>query len=85
MPTDPLPTIDHQRCIGCHLCVDVCPTQALTQRNHKAALTYPERCTYCSACEDLCPVDAIALPFMIVFAQLESPSSSKPKSKGVQQ
>ncbi|MBP8291710.1 MAG: 4Fe-4S binding protein [Caldilineaceae bacterium] len=32
-------------------------------------LLYPDRCTYCTACEDVCPTDAIALPFLIVFAE----------------
>jgi len=66
--TLPLPTIDQERCTGCHRCVDICPTRALDQINDKAVLRYPDLCTYCTACEDVCPVDAISLPFCIVFA-----------------
>ncbi len=65
---DPLPQIDPKLCIGCHRCVDLCPTQALDQRDGKAYLRYPDRCTYCTACEDVCPTDAIALPFLIVLS-----------------
>lgn len=71
----PLPQIDHDRCTGCHLCVDLCPTSALGQVDGKAVLLYPELCTYCTACEDACPEDAIALPFLIVLAK---PPARKP-------
>ncbi len=64
----PLPIIDADRCTGCRLCVDVCPTGALAQVDGKALLADPDRCTYCTACEDVCPDAAIALPFLIVFA-----------------
>lgn len=67
---NPLPSIDSNKCTGCHRCVDVCPTHALAQQRGKAFLAYPERCTYCAACEDVCPEDAIALPFLIVLAAL---------------
>ena len=65
---EPLPIIDQDRCTGCHLCVDICPTSALTQIAGKARLEYPSKCTYCTACEDICPEDAIELPFLIIFA-----------------
>ena len=65
---DPLPRIDLTLCTGCHRCVDVCPTQALDQRDGKAYLRYPLQCTYCTACEDVCPTDAIGLPFLIVLS-----------------
>lgn len=65
---NPLPSIDADKCTGCHRCVDACPTQALDQKHGKAYLRYPELCTYCTACEDICPEDAIALPYLIVLA-----------------
>ncbi|MEZ4614007.1 MAG: 4Fe-4S binding protein [Caldilineaceae bacterium] len=64
----PLPHIDLSRCTGCHRCVDICPTQALTQIDGKARLAFPARCTYCTSCEEICPESAIALPFLIVLA-----------------
>jgi formate hydrogenlyase subunit 6/NADH:ubiquinone oxidoreductase subunit I len=64
---DPLPKIDQELCVGCYLCVDLCPTDALAQLDGKALLLYPDRCTYCTACEDVCPEDAISLPFLIIF------------------
>ncbi|MBP7962214.1 MAG: 4Fe-4S binding protein [Caldilineaceae bacterium] len=66
---DPLPEIDANLCTGCKACVEICPTQALSQVAEKAVLHRPDLCTYCSACQDVCPEGAIALPFMIVFAK----------------
>lgn len=62
------PQIAADRCTGCGICTDICPTHALAQVGDKAVLLYPERCTYCTACEDVCPTGAIALPFLIIFA-----------------
>ncbi|MBX3013132.1 MAG: 4Fe-4S binding protein [Caldilineaceae bacterium] len=69
---EPLPIIHLALCVGCHRCIDSCPTQALAQIAGKARLAYPERCTYCLACENICPEAAIELPFLIVFATGES-------------
>lgn len=67
MPTLPLPQINHERCTGCHACVDRCPTGALALVGGKAVLHVPTRCTYCAACEEICPTNAIALPFVVVI------------------
>jgi hydrogenase-4 component H len=64
----PLPRIIAALCTGCERCVEICPTAALGQVGGKAVLVEPHRCTYCALCEDLCPDGAIALPFLIVFA-----------------
>ena len=86
MAQRPYPIIDRQRCTGCHLCVDLCPTDALGQIGGKADLVYPELCTYCSVCEDRCPEGAIALPFLIVFPTKPNGAlSSSPRDKGVNQ
>lgn len=74
-----LPQIDAVRCTGCERCIEICLTQALVQVNGKARLLYPERCIYCTFCEDICPVDAIALPFLIVFAERQQPENKAKK------
>ncbi|NJN82439.1 MAG: 4Fe-4S binding protein [Caldilineaceae bacterium] len=68
MLANPLPRIDLALCTGCRRCVEVCPTQALTQPKDKAELTYPDRCTYCTECEQACPEGAISLPFVILLS-----------------
>lgn len=69
MSLPPLPSIDRNRCTGCGLCIDTCPTHALAQKAERAYLAHPDACTYCTACEEVCPENAIALPFLIVLAE----------------
>lgn len=78
----PLPRILAERCSGCQRCIEICPTQALGQVNGKADLVHPDNCTYCALCEDICPDGAIALPFLIVFAdsQLLAPTNTHQES-----
>jgi electron transfer flavoprotein alpha subunit len=56
----PLLIIDAERCIGCGVCVDVCPFGALALVNGLAEVN--DQCTACGACLAECPVDALSLP-----------------------
>jgi formate hydrogenlyase subunit 6/NADH:ubiquinone oxidoreductase subunit I len=61
-----IPSIDMARCTGCGLCVEYCPTQAVTMIEQRPAITEPRRCSYCGLCEESCPENAITLTFEIV-------------------
>jgi nitroreductase/Pyruvate/2-oxoacid:ferredoxin oxidoreductase delta subunit len=50
--------IDQERCIGCELCVKVCPSQTISMQHHKAAVT-GDRSLQCGHCAAVCPVGAI--------------------------
>jgi len=50
--------IDAAACIGCGLCVAVCPSGTITMRNDKAEVT-GSRSLACGHCEAVCPVGAI--------------------------
>ena len=63
-----LPLIDRQRCTGCRLCEQLCPTRAVEVRNGVAVVVRPEDCTFCEVCESYCLERAIGRPFTIVYA-----------------
>lgn len=53
--------IDEAWCIGCTLCIDACPTDAIVG-THKRMHTVDEpHCTGCERCIPVCPVDCIRL------------------------
>jgi len=72
-----LPTIDETKCVGCGLCVKVCPNHALGIVNHRPQIIDPRACDYAAACQEICPTGAINLLFEIVFGD-EPPTSPKP-------
>lgn len=63
-----LPLIDQQRCTGCGLCEQLCPTKAVEVRGCRAVIVRPEACTFFDVCESYCPEGAIGRPFTIRFA-----------------
>lgn len=48
-------------CIGCTLCVKVCPTDAIVGSNKLMHTVIEAYCTGCELCLPVCPVDCIAL------------------------
>ena len=61
--------VNEEACIkGCHLCVEVCPLDALAL-NPTTGKAYMARdeCWYCTPCEVDCPADAITvkIPYLL--------------------
>ena len=50
--------IDQEKCIGCELCVKVCPCQTISMQADKAYVT-GDRSLQCGHCAAVCPVDAV--------------------------
>jgi electron transport complex protein RnfB len=56
-----LAVIDEAWCIGCTLCLDACPTDAIVGGNKRMHTVIEAYCTGCELCVPVCPVDCIAL------------------------
>lgn len=56
-----LARIDETACIGCTLCIAVCPVDAIVGAPKLMHTVLAERCTGCELCLPPCPVDCIAL------------------------
>ena len=69
MPTPPMPParlmpVAHIRgedCVGCALCLPVCPTDAIIGAPQKLHEVLAEHCVGCGLCEPACPTDCITM------------------------
>ncbi len=53
---------DRNKCIGCKLCIKVCPAAAVVFQEKERKIKYIcSRCTFCAQCVDVCPVNALTL------------------------
>jgi ferredoxin len=55
---DRRPVFDHDRCILCQKCVQMCKAEALKVRDGKITIHDPN-CIRCYCCHEVCPVSAI--------------------------
>lgn len=55
------PRIDSENCIGCGLCITVCPSDTISLKDGKAVIT-GDRTLSCGHCMAICPSNAIEVP-----------------------
>jgi len=53
--------IDESLCIGCTLCIQACPVDAIIGAAKQMHTIIPEQCTGCDLCVPACPVDCIVM------------------------
>jgi electron transport complex protein RnfB len=70
MPLDPscgthaplaVAVIDEATCIGCTLCIEACPVDAIVGAAKRMHAVLPSLCSGCELCVAPCPVDCIAM------------------------
>jgi electron transport complex protein RnfB len=57
----PVAFIDEQLCIGCTLCIQACPVDAIIGAAKQMHTILPSLCTGCDLCVAPCPVDCIVM------------------------
>ena len=62
-PARPMPTalIDEARCIGCTLCIQACPVDAIVGAARRMHTVVESLCIGCERCVPPCPVDCILM------------------------
>lgn len=53
--------IDESRCIGCYLCIEACPVDAIVGAPKHMHTVLRDACTGCELCLPPCPVDCIVM------------------------
>ncbi|HEV2612464.1 MAG TPA: electron transport complex subunit RsxB [Noviherbaspirillum sp.] len=57
----PVAVIDEELCIGCTLCIQACPVDAIVGAAKQMHTVVTDLCTGCDLCVAPCPVDCIAM------------------------
>ena len=65
-------TYDIETCIGCKLCIKVCPSGAIEFKpDDKKIRIYLSRCTFCAQCNDICPKDCLKMSNEFLLADVD--------------
>lgn len=65
--------IDERWCIGCTLCIEACPVDAIVGAARRMHTVLLERCTGCELCVAPCPVDCIEMVAVTTLIERGAP------------
>ncbi|EFC92447.1 4Fe-4S ferredoxin iron-sulfur binding domain protein [Dethiosulfovibrio peptidovorans DSM 11002] len=68
---------DREKCIGCGMCMKVCPANAIERapEDPKKIIVHNDRCCFCAQCNDICPVDALTMTCDFAISTYERKSN----------
>ena len=76
--------IDEQTCIGCTLCIQACPVDAILGAAKQMHTVIADECTGCELCLPPCPVDCIdMIPISQDIMTWKWPSPERPVEEGL--
>ena len=65
--------IDETSCIGCTLCIEACPVDAILGASKQMHTVIASECTGCELCVAPCPVDCISMqPVSVLHSEIET-------------
>lgn len=53
--------VDHEKCVGCEECVEVCPVDVYEMEDEKSVPVNAEECLGCESCVEVCESEAITV------------------------
>ncbi len=53
--------LDQEKCVGCGICLAVCPHEVLSMNNGHAMIQNRDLCMECGACSRNCPSEAVTV------------------------
>jgi NAD-dependent dihydropyrimidine dehydrogenase PreA subunit len=54
-------SLDPEKCIGCTMCIKVCPHDVFAMVQKRACVIHSASCMECGACRMNCPAEAISV------------------------